>query len=383
MPIVSILITTFNRGKLLKRAINSVLEQEFTDFELVIIDDCSKKGENEFVLDYKDERIFYIRNEENQGKVHGDRIHIKRFIDSIARGKYFVYLCDDDYWLTTKFLKNAVEMHESDSSLAMVLHGQLSVFVEKIKNGLYGPGHDLYQIDQDKLAIYLDKYFVSKVDCLSYMRQLNGNSLYSKWYMSSKEYLIEFARNPTLRNTIAGAVVYNMEIFKKSKTLTSLKGSKWQAGYELAMTPGMYGNVVFIDRPAIATEIHSTNASFRGTQIQHLYDSLFGLDCAFSNILTKNDGIENIKFLTKIKKRTLVKICMAFIGNTSTILRNNQLTICGEDNISKFLGPFECVKILIKNRALSHLEYTDIKKIILVVRLKFFYKIGKLIGAIL
>jgi len=149
------------------------------------------------------------------------------------------------------------------------------------------------------------------------------------------------------------------------------------------MTPGMYGNVVFIDRPAIATEIHSNNASFRGTQTQHLYDSLFGLDCAFSNIFMKNDGIENINFLTKIKKRTLVKICMAFIGNTSTILRKNQLTICGEENISEFLGPLECIKILLRNKAFSHLEYTDIKKIVLVVRLKIFYKIGKLIGAIL
>lgn len=383
MPLVSILITTFNRGKLLKRAINSVLEQDFSDYELIIIDDCSREGENDFVFEYSDDRIIYIKNDENQAKNYGDRVHIKRFIDTLAKGKYFVYLCDDDYWISKRFLKNAIELHATDRNIAMVLHGQLSVFVEKIKDGSYLPGKEKFQLNEVSLQKYVDKYLVPKVDYLSYMRQPDGASLYSKWYMTSEEYLTEFANNPTLRNTIAGAVVYNMEKFKKSKTLASPEGSRWQAGYELAMTPAIYGNVVYVDRPAIATEIHSTNASFRGTQMQHLHDSIFGLECAFSNVMTVNDSGLDMNFLNNIRKKTLVKICMAFLGNTSTILRNYQLTICGHENISDFLGPIMCLKIIIKKRALRQIEYTDIKKIVLVIRLYFFYKLGKLIGAIL
>jgi glycosyltransferase involved in cell wall biosynthesis len=382
MPTVSILITTFNRGKLLKRAISSVLEQEYTDFELIIIDDCSDECENKFVLDFKDPRIIYLRNKSNQAKVHGDRIHIKRFIDSLARGRYFVYLCDDDYWLTAKFLKNAVDLLEADKSLSMVFQGQLSIFVENIDNKTYQPGNDLYKLNDFTLMKYVDKYYISKVKYLSYMRQLDGSSLYSKWYMSSKEYLMEFAKNPTLRNIIAGGIVYSMEIFKKSNTLSSVEGSKWQAGYELLMTPAMYGNVAYIDKPAIVTEIHSTNASFRGTQMLHLDDSLFGLNCAFFNALNKNDSNLDTKLLLKIKNKTLVKICMAFLGNTSTILRSYQLTICGSDNIKEFLGPIKCLSLIIKNSAYREIEYIDIKKIVLVIRLYILFKVGKIIGAI-
>src|SRR3546814_17441752 len=51
------------------------------------------------VRSIRDPRIRYIRNEKNVGAEEGDRAHMRRFVYELMRGTYFVYLCDDDYWL--------------------------------------------------------------------------------------------------------------------------------------------------------------------------------------------------------------------------------------------------------------------------------------------
>ena len=74
-PIVSILITTFNRKKLLKRALNSVLKQSFVNFEVIVIDDHSADGTKLMMNGFlkKDNRIKYIYNKKNMASKHGDR----------------------------------------------------------------------------------------------------------------------------------------------------------------------------------------------------------------------------------------------------------------------------------------------------------------------
>ena len=108
-PLVSVLITTYNRSGVLRRAINSVLMQDFRDFEIVVIDDCSSDDTTEVVASFHDPRIRYIRNETNVGSKLGDRAILRRFIYELMRGKYWVYLCDDDYWLYPDLLRRQVD----------------------------------------------------------------------------------------------------------------------------------------------------------------------------------------------------------------------------------------------------------------------------------
>ncbi len=70
MSKVSVLIPTHNRKDLLKLAIDSVLCQTFSDFELIIIDDRSTDGTEELVKTYTDERILYLKNTENPMRTH-------------------------------------------------------------------------------------------------------------------------------------------------------------------------------------------------------------------------------------------------------------------------------------------------------------------------
>ena len=63
MPKVSIILTSFNHEKYLREAIDSVLNQSFKDFELIIWDDASADGSWEIIKSYTDPRIILFRNE--------------------------------------------------------------------------------------------------------------------------------------------------------------------------------------------------------------------------------------------------------------------------------------------------------------------------------
>jgi glycosyltransferase involved in cell wall biosynthesis len=68
-PKISVCIPVFNPGSFLEAAIDSVLNQEFEDFELIIVDDCSDQSVQPIVSKYSDERITFHRNSQNLGLV--------------------------------------------------------------------------------------------------------------------------------------------------------------------------------------------------------------------------------------------------------------------------------------------------------------------------
>jgi len=96
-PLVSVIICTYNRSHLLPRAINSVLNQTYKKFQLIIVDDSTDNTE-EVVKLFKDNRIKYYKHE-NKGLLAARN----RGID-LAKGKYIAFLDDDD-----ELLKQALE----------------------------------------------------------------------------------------------------------------------------------------------------------------------------------------------------------------------------------------------------------------------------------
>src|SRR3989344_2456358 len=96
---ISIIIPTYNRAKLLRRAIESVLKQTFQDFELLVVDDGSTDNTNEVVMEYasKDKRVFYISQENSGGASRPKNTGIKT-----ARGEYIAILDSDDEWMQNK-----------------------------------------------------------------------------------------------------------------------------------------------------------------------------------------------------------------------------------------------------------------------------------------
>ncbi|MDQ8039291.1 MAG: glycosyltransferase [Rickettsiella sp.] len=98
-PLFSIIITTYNRSQLLPRAIHSVLQQTFTDFELIIVDDHSTDTTKDLVAEFSDKRIVYVQQPENKGVSTARNTGIQQ-----AKGEYICFLDDDDEYFPN-FLK--------------------------------------------------------------------------------------------------------------------------------------------------------------------------------------------------------------------------------------------------------------------------------------
>ncbi len=90
-PQISILMPAYNAGKYLQEAIDSMLNQTFTNFELLILDDCSTDNTNDIVQSYNDSRIQYIRQEKNIGLANNLNVGLK-----LAQGKYIARMDGDD-----------------------------------------------------------------------------------------------------------------------------------------------------------------------------------------------------------------------------------------------------------------------------------------------
>jgi len=101
-PKISIVLPVYNREKLLPLAIESCLNQTFKDFELIIIDDCSKDGSHKIAKKYaeQDLRIKVIRNEVNKKLPSSLNIAFKE-----ARGQYFTWTSDDNLFHETALEK--------------------------------------------------------------------------------------------------------------------------------------------------------------------------------------------------------------------------------------------------------------------------------------
>ena len=95
MPFFSIVIPTYNRADLLSRCIDSIIEQTFSDFEIIIVDNYSNDETKELVEQYKsrDTRIKFIQEHNNGIIAHSRNVGVKA-----AVGEYIAFLDSDDEW---------------------------------------------------------------------------------------------------------------------------------------------------------------------------------------------------------------------------------------------------------------------------------------------
>lgn len=116
MPRVSVIMGVYNGAKTLPRAIDSIIAQTYTDWELIICDDCSSDNTYKIASQYaeKDNRIKVIQNEKNMRLAYSLNHCL-----SVAQGEYIARMDDDDICLPERFEKQ-VKYLDEHSEMAVV-----------------------------------------------------------------------------------------------------------------------------------------------------------------------------------------------------------------------------------------------------------------------
>jgi glycosyltransferase involved in cell wall biosynthesis len=116
VPKVSIGMPVFNGGDLLKKALDTLLAQEFADFELIVSDNASTDSTGDVCRAYadRDKRIRYIRRDRNYGMADNGRMVL-----SLAQGEYFMFAAHDDQ-RHPQFIGACVERLDANPALVLV-----------------------------------------------------------------------------------------------------------------------------------------------------------------------------------------------------------------------------------------------------------------------
>ena len=124
LPKVSIILPTYDGSRFIERAIKSVLEQSYLDFELFIIDDGSTDNVAEVISRFseRDPRILYLKNDKNLGIQKSLNRGLRE-----AKGEYIARIDDDDEWIEKDKLKAQVDFLDNHHDYVLVGTGAVVI----------------------------------------------------------------------------------------------------------------------------------------------------------------------------------------------------------------------------------------------------------------
>ena len=138
MPLVSVVVTTYNRPAFARRAIASVLNQTYAPLEIIVVEDGTKSGLAEWIEELAAENIRYVRHDKNRGLAAARNTGLE-----MANGVYIAYLDDDDEWLPSKLTRQVAHLQEAGDAPDVVYCGAEVVssdgkFINKLVPRLQG-----------------------------------------------------------------------------------------------------------------------------------------------------------------------------------------------------------------------------------------------------
>ena len=219
-PLVSVIIGNYNYGNFLAEAINSVLQQTYRHFELIIVDDGSTDRSREVIESFKDRSIAIFQPNSGQGEAFN--VAIAR-----SKGEIICFLDADDYYHPDK-LSKIVTAFRTHPQWVQISHGRIAVDRRGNSIGLGSKTHN--QGDVSRLLLRWGRYAMGITSALAYRRQV----------------LERVLPIPTQRNEAADT-------------------------YLTAAVP-FYGQVGCIDEALMFYRIHGNNLQARTDNIQFLLE---------------------------------------------------------------------------------------------------------------
>lgn len=129
LPLISIIMPAYNSHKTIQDSIQSVCNQTYSKWELLVIDDCSTKDIQSIVIKFQDKRIHYIRLAHNKGVANARNIGIAK-----AQGRYIAFLDSDDMWHTEKLSMQLVFMQKNHYAFTYTWYRQFTGDISQLGN---------------------------------------------------------------------------------------------------------------------------------------------------------------------------------------------------------------------------------------------------------
>ncbi len=173
--LVSIIMPSWNTGKFIAESIQSVIDQTYTNWELLIVDDCSTDNTDEVVTSFQDERIKYFKNEKNYGAALTRNRAMRE-----AQGEYIAFLDSDDLWTPNKLEKQINFMERNGFSLSYTEYEKIDEEDELLHIYVSGPE----KVNKRKMYHYdyigqLTMIYSAKVFGLIQIKDIKKNNDYA------------------------------------------------------------------------------------------------------------------------------------------------------------------------------------------------------------
>jgi len=236
-PAVSIIIPTYNREKLIIKALDSIFAQTFNDFEILIIDDASTDNTKEVIESLANPKIKYFRLEKNSGQCVARNYGIKR-----ASGEFIAFLDSDDEWLPEKLGSQMDFFHNGPVNLGVVygFSYQKDMISNKtvLKDGPYFRG-DLHEKFLEGFCPPTPSIFLVKKEAIEKVNYFDESLItfvdLDLWIRLSEFYRFDFVEKPVIikYEQIGDQYVNNFDkrskgfvlfIKKWEKEVTNIKG---------------------------------------------------------------------------------------------------------------------------------------------------------------
>lgn len=223
--LVSIIMPSYNTAKFIGQTIQSVLSQTYSNWELIIVDDCSTDDTDFVVAQYKDERIKYLKNEKNCGAAISRNLALLK-----ANGKWIAFLDSDDIWMPDKLEKQINFMEKNGYSFTYTMYREIDENGKQLNKIVSGPRkiskHKMYNYCwMGCLTVIYDSIKAGTIQ----IRNLKKNNDYAMWLKVIKkckcyllpEILAEYRkRDGSISNqSKIGLIKYHYYLFRISENM--------------------------------------------------------------------------------------------------------------------------------------------------------------------
>ena len=301
MPKVTVIIPTYRRPGFLKKAIQSVFDQTFQDFEIIVVDDASGDNTGELIKSINDGRLRYICHAKNSGGSTARNTGIEA-----GRGTYIAFLDDDDEWFPRKLELQVKLLDACFGKVGVIYTGSVLVDADNGKvlrqKTPYYKGN-LTRALLTRNIIGTTSSVLIRKECFSEVGGFDGTlpsyQDYDMWIRLSRKFHFEIIKEPLVKYHVHDRKIWsNLEVLKEGLALM-LKKYECNA-CTFKKTFGYYGYLDLGMRYCLNRELQNGKDAF--VRAIRLYP--FGLQPYFQFCLTLL-GADTFKKVVDMKKRIM------------------------------------------------------------------------------